>query len=59
MWKRQFMPVSPRHPALLPEAGGHSWRGLLCVASLPAGTDRPPLSACLQISYRDMICLTP
>lgn len=25
--------------------------------SVPAGTDRPPLSACLQISYRDLIAL--
>lgn len=31
--------------------------GAASCCSLPAGTDRPPLSACLQISYRDVICL--
>ena len=31
--------------------------GAVSCCSLPAGTDRPPLSACLQISYRDVICL--
>lgn len=31
--------------------------GALSCCSLPAGTDRSPLSACLQISYRDVICL--
>lgn len=31
--------------------------GAVSCCSLPAGTDRPSLSACLQISYRDVICL--
>lgn len=60
-WKPQFMSVSPSLSLSLSlcsqEGEEIPGEGAASCCSLPAGTDRPPLSACLQISYRDVICL--